>query len=132
MKVELFRTYKPNQTLGSAYVVEDSKALFSFKTLELPWLNNSRNISCIPEGTYRVKKHNSPKFKQSFWLQDVPGRSEILIHIGNFTREIRGCILPGSRHADIDGDGLTDVLNSSKTITDLYKLLPDEFEIEIS
>ena len=132
MKLDIYRVYKDKCTVGSAYVVDDfNRTKMSFKTLELPWKDNERNISCIPVGSYKAIKHNSPKFKQSFWLQDVPGRSEILIHVGNYTSDIRGCILPGDRHADINNDGILDVTNSRKIMDALYKLMPDEFTITI-
>lgn len=130
--IKIFRTAKPNCTIGSGYVYYDTKIQFSFKTLELPWKNNERRVSCIPKGIYTAKKHQSPKFKQCFWLQDVPGRSEVLVHIGNFTREILGCILVGDRHVHLDSDGIIDVSNSRKTLEELYKIMPDEFEIHIS
>ena len=125
--IEIHRIYKPLCTIGSGYVMLDGKIQFSFKTLELPWKTNARQISCIPEGSYRTIKHSSPKFKQSFWLQDVPNRSEILIHAGNFTSQILGCILPGKTHADINQDGIMDVTSSVDTIKELYKYLPNEF-----
>jgi len=106
----------------------EGKIQYSFKTLELPWKENERRVSCITAGIYRTIKHGSPKFKQSFWLQDVPGRSEILIHAGNFTSQILGCILPGKAHADINQDGIIDVTNSVATIKELYKFLPNEFQ----
>lgn len=130
-RIEIHRTDKPKCTIGSGYVKYGTKILYSFKTLELPWKNNERQISCIPKGLYTAKKHSSPKFGQSFWLQNVPGRSEILVHPGNYTSQILGCILPGDRHSDINGDGITDVTNSKKTMSELYNLMPDEFEIEI-
>ena len=66
------------------------------ETLELPWRDNYRGISCIPEGAYLCKLGYSPSRKHDvYWLQDVPGRSDVQIHIGNFPRDIRGCILVG-------------------------------------
>ena len=29
-------------------------------TLELPWRDNARNVSCIPEGRYRLERRDSP------------------------------------------------------------------------
>jgi hypothetical protein len=130
-RIEIFRTYKDDCTIGKGVVLREGKPPFEFKTLELPWQHNERRVSCIPVGVYRAIKHSSPKFKQSFWLQDVDDRSEILIHAGNFTRQILGCILPGDTHADIDGDGTPDVTNSRSTIKKLYELLPNEFETVI-
>ena len=66
------------------------------ETLELPWRDNYRGISCIPEGVYECKIGYSPSRKYDvYWLQDVPGRSDVQIHIGNFPKDIRGCILVG-------------------------------------
>jgi hypothetical protein len=127
-RIEIFRTYKDDCTIGEGIAVCQGKPPFEFKTLELPWKDNIRRISCIPVGKYRTIKHTSPKFKQSFWLRNVDGRSEILIHAGNFTRQILGCILPGDSHTDIDVDGTPDVTNSRVTIKKLYEILPNEFE----
>lgn len=64
-------------------------------SLELPWRNNLRAQSCIPEGTYEVKWHLSPKFGWVYKVQNVPNRSEILIHAGNWPKNTSGCILLG-------------------------------------
>ena len=124
--------YTSTQTLGRLYVYdENNKLLFHCFTLELPWNNNQRNVSCIPNGTYNVIKHQSPKFKKSFWIKGVDGRSEILIHKGNFYSDIRGCVLVGSGLIDINGDNHPDVTSSTATISKMYKILPNQFEITI-
>lgn len=69
-----------------------------FHTLERPWLHNTRNKSCIPALTYEahyMAKSGSGKYKKVYWLQDVPGRSGVLIHNGNVVDHSRGCILLG-------------------------------------
>ncbi len=75
-----------------------------FDSLELPWHDNAPMVSCIPPGTYRAEKHHSPHFNRDLYeLQDVEGRSEILIHQGNwagdkskgFRSDVTGCILLG-------------------------------------
>lgn len=64
-------------------------------TIELPWIGNKRMESCIPEGTYQIKRRFSPKFQHHFILENVPNRSYILIHPANDAqRELRGCIAP--------------------------------------
>ena len=66
------------------------------ETLELPWRDNKRGVSCIPEGTYECKLSMSPsRGYPVYWLQNVPGRQDVQIHIGNFPKDIRGCILVG-------------------------------------
>lgn len=65
-------------------------------TLELPWKENAKNVSCVPAGTYRCAITSSTRFKHFVLrLFDVPGREGILIHSGNTTRDTEGCILPG-------------------------------------
>ena len=99
-----------------------SSVVFTCSTLELPWLCNARNVSCIPDGEYRVIPHVSPHHGECFWLQDVPGRTEILIHKGNYYHDIRGCILVGSGYSDIDMDGQRDVLSSAATLRQLNRI----------
>jgi hypothetical protein len=80
------------RTLGAMFDGEERIC----ETLELPWRDNQRGISCIPEGTYECKLAFSPSRKYDvYWLQNVPGRQDVQIHIGNFTKDIRGCILLG-------------------------------------
>ena len=67
----------------------------TFPTLELPWLDNARGISCIPAGMYTVRRIDSPTFGETFEVCDVPHRSEILIHPGNTVEDIKVCILVG-------------------------------------
>jgi hypothetical protein len=118
--IRLFRSYGEKSTIGKAWVeTNDSQSIFQFNTLELPWNDNQRRISCIPEGQYKWVKHISPKFGATIWLQNVPNRSEILIHRGNFTSDILGCILPGDDILDVNGDGIPDVTNSRVTMRKL-------------
>jgi len=119
------------QTLGLAHVMDEKKAVFDFKTLELPWKDNRPGVSCIPAGRYQVVKHHAPAFGACFWLPNVPGRTEILIHPGNYYTQIRGCILPGADFSDINRDGHRDVTQSRETIRRLLTILPDIFFLEI-
>jgi hypothetical protein len=72
----------------------------TFYTLEEPWKDNRKGISCIPHGTYRVVPHgwevdSKVKFKRSYRLLNTAPRVAILIHTGNTTDDIEGCILVG-------------------------------------
>lgn len=108
-------------------------------TLERPWRMNQRTISCIPPGTYIAKldmyyggdgvggaKNDYPAYE----LQDVPDRSEIKIHIGNYVRNVVGCIAIGLvRDAEVPA-----VWNSAKafsTFMDYMHGYP-AFELEIA
>ncbi len=100
-------------------------------TLERPWLDNVPNFSCIPPGTYKAIRHLSPKFGETFLLQDVLGRSEILFHKGNIDDHTQGCILIGEQFDPVLGeDGIT---HSGDGFAEFMKLLEgkNEFTIEI-
>lgn len=69
-------------------------------TLELPWVDNIRNVSRIPDGDYRVRVRDGVSVGSRFkylhlHVLDVPDRSFILMHTGNRPSQIRGCILVG-------------------------------------
>jgi hypothetical protein len=133
MKVCLERyIYGDEQVTGRLFVYDDSgKLLLSLDTLELAWKDNKRRVSCIPEGEYKVIKHVSPKFGECIWFQDVPNRSEILAHRGNYHTDILGCVLLGLYSKDINNDGLKDVVSSVRAMRKLLKVVPSEFTITI-
>ena len=68
-------------------------------TLENPWKDNQRNISCIPEGEYpvrlRLPRESATREYVHLLVQDVPNRDWILFHRGNFPKDTSGCILVG-------------------------------------
>lgn len=119
------------QTKGILQVIKKDFVVFECKTLELPWEYNKKNISRIPSGVYKFVKHNSPKFGDVLWIQDVPDRSEILIHYGNYKKDTEGCILVGESFFDIDGDGHLDTTNSISTLKKLYNVVDDVNKIII-
>lgn len=52
----------------------------------------------IPAGTYTVKlmpAAANPKHGESWEVQNVPGRTDILFHVGNDADDSEGCILVG-------------------------------------
>ena len=127
-------SHEEKQTIGKLYLLNNSGGIIAkWHSLELPWLDNQRRISCIPLGNYKAHKHTSPRFGKSLWLQDVPNRSEILIHRGNFYTDILGCILIGKDLSDINNDGVIDVTQSVKADNELMSYLNelDAIMIEI-
>lgn len=66
-------------------------------TVERPWKENSRRISCIPEGIYVCKRVLSPKFGDTFEVTNVKDRSHILFHKGNLSDDSEGCIIVGEQ-----------------------------------
>jgi len=84
---------------------------FECLTTELPWRDNTPQISCIPVGSYKCVWRKSPKFGWCYHVLDVPGRGNILIHPGNLAGDValgylshsHGCILLCLRRGKIDG-----------------------------
>lgn len=101
-----------NETIGTLHI--EGADLPVLYTVERPWLNNKPRASCIPAGTYRFVPHNGTKFKNVWRLENVPGRSAILIHIGNTANAVIGCIAVGLRRAKFGGR--PGVADSSKAI----------------
>lgn len=135
--IEIKRKYQPEITTGDFLV--DGKVVA--KTIELPWKNNQRGVSCIPEGEYLVTKEppipiNDPngKKERKYWhfrIHDVPNRSGILIHRITYVKDLRGCIGVGSKYVDLNKDGIPDVVESSITLQYLVDTLPDKFKLKI-
>lgn len=94
MKLILHRLYTPEATHG---LLQLDGRNFCF-VIELPWLANQRSISCIPEGTYRLQRRYSPRFKEHFEVLNVADRKAILIHpANNAQRDLKGCLAPVSQ-----------------------------------
>lgn len=117
-KIFLWRTKSSDQGTEGLLLTDN----FMCCTLELPWRNNQRNISCIPKGEYEVIMRKSPRFGFTYWITEVPNRSYILIHSGNVAGDVNkgyktnvyGCILLGSTHGFLWSQRA--VLNSRITI----------------
>ena len=115
MKLELIRRYYTNGTNGALFF----EGNFICHTIELPWIHNEHQISCIPEGEYSIIKRYSPKFGWHLHLPDVPGRDLILIHpANNAMKELKGCIAPVSI---LTGEGIG--IESRKALQKLNKLV---------
>lgn len=100
-------------------------------TLEEPDLDNAVGISNIPEGSYETHSHQSPKFGDTWWVKDVPNRSEILIHIGNTTEDTRGCILLGLQFGKYIGNRPS-IVSSRKAMQRAKQVLPRRFILRIT
>lgn len=131
MKVVISRKYDVKQTTGVLTVFNDDLIAYSCVTMELPWQLNEKNVSCIPEGKYKVKRHVSPSKGECFKIQKVTGRTDILIHVGNFNKDTQGCILPGRYFLDLNKDGLKDVAYSKVAMQKLLFILYEDFDLYI-
>jgi hypothetical protein len=104
-------------------------------TLELPWRDNQRNVSCIPAGRYTCRMFTRPNGNREYEVSNVPGRSSILFHPGNTVRDIQGCILPGTRFGTLrHNDGVTSrAVLDSRNANNAFKakLGGKDFELNI-
>jgi hypothetical protein len=112
------------QTLGRLVFYENFTLKHEWVTIEPPWKDNAVGRSCIPNGEYHIRRRTSVGYGRHFEVLDILGREYILIHVGNFKRETRGCILPGQSFVDIDGDNHKDVVNSRMSLQEMLAILP--------
>lgn len=99
-KATLTRSPSTDQGTFGRLVLDDGTA---FHSLELPWRDNARGVSCIPAGSYLFRKVDSPKHGACYMGVDIPRRSAIEIHSANYAGDVRkgyrsdlmGCIALG-------------------------------------
>lgn len=109
-----------------------------FDTLELPDKENKRQVSCIPKGIYPCNIINSPKFGQVYGVLNVPNRTNILIHAGNYggdvekgyRSDILGCILLGKGRGKLNNQPV--VMSSRIALKEFMAALNNKpFELEV-
>ena len=105
-------TFTKKSTIGKLHINGETFC----DTLENPWLDNQRNISCIPEGQYKVRlrlpRESATRDYVHLLVMGVPDRDYILFHIGNTAKDTRGCILVGNGREQ-------DAVNNSRLAMDL-------------
>jgi hypothetical protein len=85
--------YFPWATVGEIVVPGTS---FRGAVLELPWRDNSPNVSCVLAALYKMKRDTFKGKYVNYKILDVPGREAIELHRGNTVADTRGCPLIGS------------------------------------
>jgi len=134
LKVIITREHSyPNGTEGNLVIV--GKTHERIFTLEEPWKNNAKNISCIPKGSYHCiphgwETHTALHQKECWEITHVPNRTGILIHTGNSTMDIEGCLLVGLQRDEKNGVPL--IMHSRDAMAILRDLIgPNEFELTL-
>lgn len=64
-------------------------------TLEPRDEENAPSVSSIPAQQYVCKRTHSPKYGDTFEILDVPSRTDVLFHWGNWAKNTLGCIILG-------------------------------------
>jgi hypothetical protein len=136
MQLRLVRdSYGEDYTLGQLFV---PGVLNPYQTLERPWLPSDvcrggmTGISCVPESTYKLVRHNSLKHPQTWALvnddmdvchEPTAGkRSDVLIHPANYVSELEGCIALGMSRMYVHGQWA--VISSRAAFDDIKKYVP--------
>lgn len=137
MDVILYRHQSTDQgTLGFLSI---PARRFLRPVMELPWRDNTPNMSSIPSGRYPCRRRVSPRFGETFLVERVPGRSHVLFHSGNFAgasdrgyrTHSHGCLLIGTYPGALLGQKA--VLASKFAISDFMHEMAgvDRFELTI-
>ena len=115
-------------TLGVLQIPDLSFPLF---TLENCWRQNMSDISCIPPAVYLCTPYKSKKYPDNYQLSDVPGRSKILIHVGNTAKDTKGCILLGMACGSLSNEPA--ILSSTEALNLFRSIINNQnFLLEIS
>lgn len=111
-------------------------------TIEQEWRRDPNrrggesNNSCVPDGEYRLIPHTRPNGDKVYALinetlrvfhvpADIPadgGRFLILIHIGNWSSDVTGCIAPGlGKSISLKGPMVTNSRSALQMLRDFIK-----------
>jgi hypothetical protein len=127
MVLVLKRKYFPKGVNGTLEI--DGKTIC--KTIELPWKQNERRVSCIPEGIYPLRKRYSRKFGWHIEVVNVKNRSLILIHpANNALLELNGCIAPVTKISGA-GTGLMSRNAFNKLKNLVYQALEKQIKVTL-
>jgi hypothetical protein len=126
-----------------------SSAEFACSTLELPWNDNRRGVSCIVPDTYLAWLWYSPTLKRTVVrLENKNGRFDCLLHNANWAgldegdeTQIHGCTAIGQGFGELQnhlGHMQFAILNSGRTMDALvehikgYVPVGGKFEVDYS
>lgn len=113
--------------------------------VEQPWNNNLQGHSCIPDGTYELHAHESPKHPNSVSFHNpslniyaepylipkgINGRSDCLIHSANFANQLEGCVALGLDYMKGSDGKPMGVTSSKVTIDKLTTLWADRKNLQ--
>ena len=90
----------PHGTFG---ILKISKRIFC-ATLEPRDMLNKKNISNIPAPQQYICQLRDSRFGLTFEVMNVPNRTGILFHAGNYVGDTEGCILLGQYVGKLRGE----------------------------
>lgn len=96
-------------------------------SMELPWLENQHQVSCIPIGNYMVEQFTHDKLGRIFRILNVPDRDYIYMHGANWPTQIKGCIAPGMDYGE--PNNIPGIIKSQDALHLLLALNPSSIQI---
>ena len=107
-------------------------------TIEKPWVPGEHKggkgfESCVPDGHYNLMPYTrqngdsvlalmNNSLGVHLWKEDGPGRYAILIHVGNWSDDVVGCIAPGTGR--VIANNRVMVTSSKAALTKFHEFLP--------
>lgn len=132
MEARLIRFVKTQTHITKGIWLFDGKPVCC--TLELPWRDNRKRVSCIPPGNYRCERCKLKRYRitgtqilNAWEIMDVPDRTGILIHTGNWESDTEGCIIIGTM---FNGESITQSKVAHKRWLECVKAV-DEFQLTV-
>ena len=114
---------------GTFGVLKINKKVFCC-TLEPADNENAQNISSIPAQQYICKRYQSPRYKNTFQVTNVPDRTSVLFHAGNIIDHTQGCISLGQYFGKLRDNRA--VLNSGATFKSFMGIMQGETEFHLT
>ncbi|WP_224067561.1 DUF5675 family protein [Vibrio penaeicida] len=113
--IKVTRIKQSTDTTLSRFKIEGQTSNMYFLEPGGPDSNVAGSDKRITAGRYKLKKYSSAKYPKAYELVNVPGRTKILIHGGNYHDDTLGCLLPGKSYTKLnDGNYMTTSSKSSR------------------
>lgn len=95
MKVDIYRKIETAESITGEFWLDGAKQCYYLEPSRVTPVNVGH--PCIPAGTYKVVLTMSPHLGYICpEVLDVPGRTAIRWHIGNFPKDVLGCRVVGT------------------------------------
>jgi len=94
MLLDLLRDYRKTCTIGRLQVIAPEVDRLRCLGPLIHILEPEYGL-CIAEGEYELIPNDTGRHRGGFEILNVPGRTNIEVHKGNYRKDTEGCQLPG-------------------------------------